>query len=262
MRRALALAVAMVTAGPAGAAETVRFIACPIYRDTDAGAKSGCWLADDRASGARYDITRSVTHPDWNHEVLVEGQLSAEGPDACGASVLNPLAVSILPDPCPPRMIPAENHPGRKYALPKDNLAPLSVPRPIPPGPYTTRDFVLLFDFDSAFLTYLYDDYWLDTAVTWAKAAQPVEIIVTGHAATVPVTVSGRPVAEDPAIARIRADDVAEALARMGLPKARIVTRVELSPDAKPELAGGLPEASRRRVTITMRMASERAAQD
>ncbi len=96
----------------------------------------------------------------------------------------------------------------------------------------------------------------------WAKAAQPVEIVVTGHAATVPVTVSGRAVAEDPAVARTRADDVAEALVRVGLPKARIVTRTELAPDAKPEVANGLPEASRRRVTTTMRMASVHAAQD
>ena len=219
-------------------------------------------LSDKPDAAPRYDITRSVTHPDWAHEVLVEGLPSAEGPEACGAAVLEPLSVSILPGACAPRMIPAETLPGRKFVLPKTNLAPLFAERPAPPGPYATRDFTLLFDFDSAFLTDQHDDYWLDQAATWALAARPAEIIVTGYAAVAQATVSGRALSEDPAIAGARAGDVAEALARMGLPKDRIAMRTDVAPAMKPELAAGLPEASQRRVTITLRIASEHPAQD
>ena len=60
MRRAVALRRCRVRGGAGAAAETVRFIACPIYRDTDAGRKSGCWLADERASGTRFDVSRGA----------------------------------------------------------------------------------------------------------------------------------------------------------------------------------------------------------
>ncbi|HEV7694602.1 MAG TPA: hypothetical protein VGO52_27440, partial [Hyphomonadaceae bacterium] len=80
MRRLLALLLAAMAASPANAqapGDTVRFISCPIYRDVDAGRKSGCWLADERESGRRFDIGNAPTKPDWNHEVLVEGKISS-----------------------------------------------------------------------------------------------------------------------------------------------------------------------------------------
>ena len=69
---AVSLATQVLTAA-ADAAETVSFIACPVYRDTDAGRKSGCWLADESGTGRRFDISRAPSKPDWNHEILVEG---------------------------------------------------------------------------------------------------------------------------------------------------------------------------------------------
>lgn len=46
----------MVTAPVLG--EQQRFITCPIYRDTDAGRKSGCWLVDEGVSGQRFSTLR------------------------------------------------------------------------------------------------------------------------------------------------------------------------------------------------------------
>ena len=54
----------------------VSFVACPIYRDTNDGRKSGCWLVDEPSTGVRYDVTAAPTKPDWNHAVLVEGILA------------------------------------------------------------------------------------------------------------------------------------------------------------------------------------------
>ena len=81
-----------------------------------------------------------------------------------------------------------------------------------------------------------------------AGRAHPV---VTGHAATRQTTVSGRELAEDPAIAEARAGLIREALLRMGVPEEKIVVRTRT--DAEPvaaEGADGLAEPSRRRVDI------------
>jgi hypothetical protein len=92
--------------------EQQRFIACPIYRDADAGRKSGCWLADEGTSGQRFDVSQAPTKPDWNHEVLVEGEVTSQQENACGGLVLNPVRVSVLPGPCTRHMLPAEGFPG------------------------------------------------------------------------------------------------------------------------------------------------------
>src|SRR5581483_9393417 len=85
------LAAAPTVAAPAA---ELRFVTCPIYRDTDAGRKSGCWLADSPEDGRRYDVTPSPTKPDWNYAVLVEGRPSAHQTDVCGGVVLDPVRVS------------------------------------------------------------------------------------------------------------------------------------------------------------------------
>jgi hypothetical protein len=195
------LAMATVAAGEPP--ETVRFITCPTYRDTDAGRKSGCWLADDRATGRRYDVSAAPSKPDWNHEILVEGK-AADAPDRCGGIVLDPVRTSVLAGTCTRHMLPAEGYPGNRFSLPKRNVAPMAAARAVPPGPYSTRTFRLFFGFDSAFLMYQYDDYLLDRAITWIRAAKPRTIVVTGYAASGPEMVSGRAIAEDEDIARDR----------------------------------------------------------
>ena len=245
------VALAMVTCTAAHAADTVRFITCPIYRDVDAGKKSGCWLAEDRATGTRYDVSLAPAKPDWNHEVLVEGIVTAAPETACGGVVLDAVRTSILPGDCTRQMLPAEGFIGRKFVLPKRSLRPLYDPAPPPAGPFAARQFHLLFDFDRAFLIYQYDDFFIDEAIAWIRAAKPRAITVTGYAATTPAVVSDRTIAEAPDIAQARAERVADALTRLGVDP-RIVTvewRSGAAPLDTPE-ADGLVEASRRRVDI------------
>ncbi|MDO6415243.1 hypothetical protein Q4F19_12695 [Sphingomonas sp. BIUV-7] len=252
MRAAAALVLLATGAGAATPDSTVRFITCPIYRDADSGKKSGCWLADDRATGLRYDVSVSPSKPDWNHEVLVEGNVSSGARDVCGGVVLDAVRTSVLPGPCTRQMLPAEGFTGRKFVLPVRNVRPAAVPRDTPPGPYAARSFHLFFDFDAAFLIYQYDDYLLDEAITWLRAAKPRAITVTGYAATIPTNVSGRMIAEDPAIARVRAEKIGEALARLGIDRRTIKVRWRAAggPVAVAE-ADDLPDASRRRVDIS-----------
>lgn len=245
------LVLALLAGAAQDTSDTVRFITCPIYRDTDSGKKSGCWLAEDRATGRRYDVSLSIAKPDWNHEVLVEGRPAATTDNPCGGVVLDAVRTSILPGDCTRQMLPAENYTGRKFALPRRNVRPIYDPAPPPAGPYGKKSFHLLFDFDQPFLIYQYDDYYLDQAIAWIRVAKPHAIMVTGYAATTPTRVSGRMIAEDPAIGRIRAERVAEAFVRLGVDRKIITVRWH---NAAPPLdvpeADGLIEPSRRRVDI------------
>ena len=90
------LAGAAMLGSAQDASEAVRFVTCPVYRDTDNGRKSGCWLASDPASGIRYDVTAAPTKPDWNHAILVEGFVAKAAGDPCGGVVLEPARVSVL----------------------------------------------------------------------------------------------------------------------------------------------------------------------
>lgn len=243
--------LALFAAAEAAAQQAeIRFIACPIFRDVDAGRKSGCWLANDPATGARYDIGSAPTKPDWNREVLVEGRPSSS-PDSCGGIVLDPVRVSVLPGACTRHTLPAEDFKGRPFVLPERSLRPLSEARTPPKPPFAETTFHLQFDWNREFMVYQLDDYYFDQAVTYIRGVNPRRVIVTGYAATKPAVVSGRRIAEDAAIARSRADKIAEALIRMGVDPKIIETKARTGAEPAPApAADGLGEPSRRRVDI------------
>lgn len=251
MIRPAALAALLCALPLASAAAELRFISCPVFRDADAGRKSGCWLADDPATGIRYDVGASPTKPDWNHEVLVEGVVAAKQDNACGGVVLDAVRVSILPGACTRHMLPAEGFPGRPFVLPARNTRPLYEKRDPPPQPWTDRVFALQFEWDRHFAVYQLDDWEVDQAWQYISAVQPARVKVVGYAATAPTTVSGRVMAEQPGVAEQRAELVAESLRRLGWPPERL--QVEWHPDAQPApiaTADGLVEPSRRRAEI------------
>ena len=159
-----------------------RFIGCPVYRDTDAGRKSGCWLADDPATGIRYDVTGGRIKPILGQLVLVEGAVSSLDKDLCGGVVLQPVNVSVLPQPCKQHLIPAEGHPGRRFALPARVMQPTDVPRTLPPPPYTTREYTIEFELNSDFLVYQYSETILEDAALYIKASKPKRVVITGYA--------------------------------------------------------------------------------
>lgn len=253
---AVLLATTAGLAAAASAAEELRFVSCPVFRDVDAGRKSGCWLADDPATGRRYDVGNAPTKPDWNFAVLVEGRVAADQPDACGGVVLEPVRVSVLHgESCTRHLLPAEGHTGRRFVLPTRNVRPLTEARPVPPRPWTDRTVSLVFDFDRSFGVYQLDDYLLDQAIAYIRAVKPARIVVTGYAATDPVVVSGRTLAERPEVAADRAALVHESLLRLGVAPQIIEVRTRTGAQPAPvEGADGLAEPSRRRVDIEIRM--------
>lgn len=234
------------------AAEFVQFVSCPVYRDTQNGRKSGCWLADNPETGIRYDVTQSASKPDWNYAVLVEG-LTAEGDEQlCGGQVLEPVKTSILfGESCPAHMLPAEGFEGRFFTLPPRTVAPLAVPRRDLEGPFEDKTFHLFFDYNQDFIIYQYTDFLLDQAITWIRAAQPQHFTITGFADTERRTISGRVLSERPGIAQDRAEMIKEALLRVGIREDQI--NLEFNTNPQPvdvEGADGILSASRRRVDI------------
>ncbi len=253
--RALAVLLAVPGGGSFAAdAPTITFVACPIYRDTNAGPKSGCWLADDPVSGKRYDVSDSPVKPDWNVAVLVEGRVSAEPPAACGGDILNPVRVSVLRDRhCTRVMLPGEAYAGHRYKLPTRLIRPAYAPAETFPHPYTTRTFEVPFSFDSAFLNYQLGDYFMNEAVAYARATHAREVTITGWAATQPEIASGEGLRERPEIAQARVETAARWMRDLGVPAAslHLVARGDAAPLAF-EANDGLLPGSTRRVDIVV----------
>jgi outer membrane protein OmpA-like peptidoglycan-associated protein len=128
-------------------------------------------------------------------------------------------------------------------------LPPMDVERPLPPPPYESQQWVIQFNFQSDFLLYQYSEVILDAAARYIKVSGAKRIFVTGYAATKGMQVSGRTLSESGALAKTRAESVAEALRRLGVDP-RLV-HVSWRNDPEPIASdGGLAEPSKRRVTI------------
>jgi hypothetical protein len=248
------LCLALLSARTNAAEQLVTFVSCPIYRDTDAGRKSGCWLADDHDSGKRFDIADAPIKPILGREILIEGIVAGK-PDTCGGVMLNPVRVSVLPTTCPSFMLPAEAFPGRAFVLPSTTLAPTYAVRTPPAPPFSDQSYTIFFALNSDFLMYQHSEVLLDAAVQYIEAAKPKRVVITAYAATKPIKVSGREIVESIYIAKARAAMIVEALTRLNVPSAmiKVETRGDPAPDG--ELAKqGLSEASKRRAVVRLEM--------
>jgi outer membrane protein OmpA-like peptidoglycan-associated protein len=245
----LLLGIATAALGDTPQPTVVTFVGCPIYRDTDLGRKSGCWLAEDPTTGIRYDVTDGPTKPQVGKMSLFEGVVTSD-PDTCGGVVLRPVRSAVLDEPCPHAIIPAEQFQGRRYVLPSEVMKPTWEPRTLPPPPYKSQEFHIVFDFGSDFHIYQYAELILEKIATYVKASKPRAVIVTGYAATQPISVSGRTLAEPLALAQSRAQMTAEALARLGVDRKLIRVNADGEPKPLPQLATPGLESSKRRVTV------------
>lgn len=227
----------------------VAFVSCPVYRDTDRGRKSGCWLASDPAGGITYDVSFAPIKPQDDHEVLVEGIVTGER-DVCGGIVLKPVRVAVLPGACPKVVLPAAPYTGRTSPPPTETLRPAREPRVLPPPPYETRTFHIYFEFGRDFLIYQHAEIVLEKVMLYARASGAARVDITGYAVTEPRIVSGRSLQEPAALAEGRAAMAAEALRRLQVPAGLL--HVNARTDPAPTEFEGMPEGSKRRVTITV----------
>lgn len=233
--------------------EAKRFIGCPVYRDTDSGRKSGCWLVTDTQSGFRFDLQQAFTKPQLGQEILVEGHLPEAGKRSaadCGGWVLERARVSVLPGRCPAIMLPAEDFAGRRFEVPASAMTPNHLPQPQPPQPWVSREFQIFFDFGSDYLRYQHAEVILQEAVRLAQLGGARKIHITGYAATEPTEVSGRVIREATALANARAQMASEALRRLGWPRDKMTVRSDIHPVSLPDATLEHAQASLRRVSI------------
>lgn len=239
-----------IGAAAADAAHSVRFVSCPVYRDTDAGRKSGCWLATDAASGLRYDVSDAPFKPWVGRMMLVEGEV-ADGPDLCGGAPLHPVRVAVLEQRCPEVIIPAEGFPSKLSTLPKEAMPPLSVPRVSPTPPFSRQQYDIEFTFGDDRLMYQHVELILEKAMLYAVASG-AKVALTAYADTAGFDASGQRLREPARLAQARGEMVREALVRLGVPAGRIA----LKTSGQPAPIAGWPESlalsSKRRVTIVV----------
>jgi outer membrane protein OmpA-like peptidoglycan-associated protein len=248
------LLLLLIPSAYADAPKAERFITCPVYRDTDAGRKSGCWLATNHSTGVQYDVADALIKPILGREILVEGVVTQRDEGMCGAPILEPVSVSVLDTECKAHLIPAETFPGRKFALPAKTLQPTWVERKPPPPPYKTREYPIYFELNSDFLLYQHSEVIIDEALTYIRASKPKKVVITAYADTAGFTVSGRQLREELALAMRRANMVKEALVRMGVPKSHIVTHGKGDPAPGAWADSGLLQASKRRAVIRIEL--------
>lgn len=234
--------------GALAQAQAVEFVACPVYRDTENGRKSGCWLASDGATGQRYDITDAANKPLVGRMVLVEGE-PAGSKDICGGVALNPVRVAVLDQPCLEVIIPAEGFPSKPSTLPPEFLQPLGVARKMPVAPFSPQTWQIGFSYNDDRLMYQVVETTIEKVMLYAVASKARSVQVTGYADVKGFEVSGRRLAEPKALAKARAEMVKLALVRLGVPEASIRMNWRTDPqplDAPPSLVN----ASKRRVTV------------
>jgi hypothetical protein len=244
------LFLCLLVAQPAFCDDTTRvFVSCPVYRDTDNGRKSGCWLATDPQTGERYDIGLGRSKPQIGREALVEGRIEQSTSQPCGAAALSPVHVSVLPTACPGVMLPAEGYPGRKFQVaPGQVLPPVEVQRPPMEPPFGSRSWSITFTYRSDFLQYQYSEVILDEIARYVAASHPKKVDIHAYAVTEERLVSGHRIAEPAELARARADMVSLALSRLGVAQGLLNISTGLNPP--PRSIDGVEEASRRRVDI------------
>jgi outer membrane protein OmpA-like peptidoglycan-associated protein len=249
MRRLLP-SLLLLAALPVAAGETVRFVSCAVYRDTDAGRKSGCWLGTDGATGRRYDVSDAPFKPSVGRMMLVEGEVAATR-DICGGTPLAPVRVAVLDEACPEVMIPAEGYPSKPSVVPGTAMAPLSVPRVLPPPPYSRQQYQVEFTFGDDRLMYQHVEVIIEKASLYAKASKG-RVEIAGYADAEGFVASARRMHEPRQLAAARAEMVREALVRLGVPASRITLRADTHPARLADWPAALALSSKRRVTITV----------
>ena len=236
---------------PVDAKNARSFVACPIFRNTE----RQCWLAKD--NDTMYYIDPGTGYrPQLGFRVLVEGTVSSE-PPVCGAIVLNPVHVTVLPERAPAcnTILPADGFaspPVRNNfgyikhaddpALPK--YAPGEV-LPLPPPPYSSLHYTVYFPYNRAFLPEGTTEVIVEAAAAYIRASKAQHVAVVGYAGN-SLLGNKQTLVERNTIAEERAKLVAKALTQLGVDPAVI----KMDWKAEPVPGDGVNDPDHRKTVI------------
>ncbi|HET9863916.1 MAG TPA: hypothetical protein VFP37_10770 [Steroidobacteraceae bacterium] len=251
-RRALAGALALASmcalAGAAAPGERLSFVACPIVRDT---STVPCWLAEYQGElfflTLQTDVSAPVNPPWLGHRVLVEGMVSAK-PAICGGRVLEPLALSVLPelDASCNTMLPAEERYDLTFEPPRPpgpSRGRLAFGDPAARNTVLPRAITLQYEFDGKVV--FRHAQKLQQLLDSARAAHATELRITGYRSASRLS-DGTVMREREAIARERALQVEELLRGAGLEDVRYTLRTV----DRSKHPNGADDAANRRVEV------------
>lgn len=278
LKRVLSTSVRIVLAASAAGVAVAEvpgternFVACPMVLDTP---DIPCWVAE--YEGERYFLAvqtgRSVGVtfvPQLKHEVLVEGTAHPDEPRVCGGIVLRPVKLSVFEDEVLPdcgAILPGEEYhvTGPRPVGPDGNPpGGRSTAVPLPPqGPPRaeverqlradaaegkTRDFEVLYFFDSNYLPFPVEQATVDQAASYAAAVQGARVLVTGYRGQANLS-NGEVLVEDAALPRLRAEKVAEILRNFGVP----AEQIEVAWMDEPQHNDGVLDWQKRRVVVSV----------
>lgn len=267
----LASAVATSAALAQAPATERNFVACPMVLDTK---DIPCWVAE--YEGERYFLavqtgrSAGVTFvPQLKHEVLVEGTAHPDEPRVCGGIVLRPVKLSVFEDEVIPdcgAILPGEDyHVTGPRPIGPDGDPPggkTTAIRPPQQGPSreeqqrqlaadaaagTTREFEVLYFFDSNYLPFPVEQATVDQAANYATAMANSKVLVTGYRGQSNLS-NGEVLVEDAKLPRLRAEKVAEIMKNFGI----AADAIEVAWVDEPQDNGGVLDWQKRRVVVTV----------
>lgn len=266
-RAAIALVAATVcaaTASAQGEGKRIAFVSCPILRNTE---PVPCWMGEHAGQlyylGPQGDLQASFYPPQFNHRMLVEGEISNER--YCGGIVIKKARASVLPevDQTCNVILPAMGYkeredlrgPGPSGHRPKPGEPPIPEPpraRPAPgpafTAPFGPRAFTAHFDADGHRM-WREAQAAVNEAARYIRASNAKAVTVTGYRAAIRLA-DGKDYVEAQTIAQERAKVIAEALNTVGLPA---TTKVEVKwVDRASPATGAEADALARRVVIAV----------
>ena len=170
----------------------ISFVSCPIVQDT---SSVPCWFSQNEGTryflGIQQAISAEFHPPQLGHSVLVEGKI-LEGFELCGAPVLHPIKISVLPEidkscdvilPAIPGIEPPPHDrgpgPSNHGLEPRERRAP----EPSLRKPYMAREYVIPFSFDSAIMPGSVTQI-LSDAIAYARAIEASEIEIQSFSAS------------------------------------------------------------------------------
>lgn len=232
---AAVVALALGCSSTALAAQEVAFVTCPIVQDTPTVP---CWLVEHNGEelymGVQVDSSSAFSPPSLGHKVLVEGTLTDRV--ECGARVIDPIKISIMPELSPECDEMRMAQPGVDISfVPRRPPGPSAgrlaydtfEPEPDPEPPYEPQSFNIQFPFDELF-TFSRAPALLDiTDYAELTQARTVEVMARRGATRLD---DGTLLMERSGIASQRAEQLIALLRHIGLTEAEFIIRADDTP--------------------------------
>lgn len=244
-----ALALCATASAQAQDSTRVAFVTCPIVQDTPTVP---CWLVEYEGEtlymGIQTDVSAPFNPPSLGHKVLVEGELTDR--EICGARVIEPIKMSIMPELSPEcdEMRPAREgidlgfEPPRPPGPSRGRLAFDYIPEtPSWDPPFEVKQFTVPYPYEG--MIGFRSVFTMQPAFEYAQGIDASRVEVTGYRGATRLS-DGTLLVEHEGIASERAEEVARMLRGAGLEQAEFVV------SAVDEAIEGGPDTRRVEITI------------